>query len=64
MSQQCPAAATKADQILGCTCRGFASRDRCWAPPGVPCPVLVGTAQDVSGQRVQNDDQRAEEPAV
>ncbi|KAK4810814.1 LOW QUALITY PROTEIN: hypothetical protein QYF61_008786 [Mycteria americana] len=54
MSQQCAAAATKENGILGCICRGITSRDRdviiplstFQAAPGVLCPVLVLTIQD------------------
>lgn len=55
MSQQCTAAATRANQVWGCICRGITSRDSdmiiplllsaCQATPGVLCPVLVPTTE-------------------
>ncbi|KAK4817764.1 hypothetical protein QYF61_026987 [Mycteria americana] len=54
VSEQCAAAAVKANQRLGCTCRGITSRERdviialsaCQASPGVLCPVPVPTIQE------------------
>ena len=61
MSQQCAAAAMRANWILDCIHRGITSRERCDQPtllsacqatPGVLCPVLVPTIQERHGHTV------------
>lgn len=59
MSQQCAAAAMKANQILDFLFRAITSRDRgviiplysaCQAAPRVLCPALVPRVQKISEQ--------------
>ena len=76
-SQQCAAAATKANLILGCICGDITSRDgdtsvplsAHQAAPGLPCPALVPTIQKCrqtgeGPKEGHEDDQRAGEPAI
>ncbi|GAB0183754.1 cAMP-dependent protein kinase inhibitor alpha [Grus japonensis] len=78
MSEQCAAAAKKANRVLGCINKGIASRDEevviplsaSQATPGTLCSVLVPTIQKRCGQagegpeKGHQDDQRTGRPAI